>query len=94
MLRNPILALPLTAVLRPEIALPLQQVLHLPTVGALLRAWRSPKNHKNIEEMFDTPEQARHAIAVCAAWLGVQTAPSSKIVPAWWHHDERPIANA
>jgi hypothetical protein len=94
MTRNPILDLPLTAVMRSEIALPLQFVLHIPTVGSLLKAWRSPKNQKSIEQLFDSPEQARHAVAVCAAWLGVQTAPSSKVVSAWWQHDERPAMDA
>lgn len=87
-MRNPILDLPLSAVMRTEIALPLQQVLHLPTVGSLLKAWRNPKNHKSIEQVFDSPEQARHAVTVCATWLGIECAPSNKLVPAWWPHDQ------
>jgi hypothetical protein len=94
MSRNPVLDLPLTAVMRSEIALPLQHVLHIATVGSLLRAWRSPKNQKSIEQLFDSPQQARHAVAVCAAWLGVETAPSNAIVDAWWHGDERPALDA
>jgi hypothetical protein len=94
MSRNPILDLPLTSVMRSEIALPLQHVLNIPTVGCLLKAWRNPKNQKNIEQVFESAEQARHAVAVCAAWLGVQSAPSSKVVPAWWSHDERPVLDA
>ena len=70
--------------MRSEIALPLQHVLKLHTVGSLLNAWRNPKNHKSIEQVFDTPQQARHAIAVCAAWLGVQTLAAPEVVPAWW----------
>jgi hypothetical protein len=88
MSRNPILDLPLVSVMRSEIALPLQHVLHIPTVGSLLRAWRSPKNQKSIEQLFDSPQQARHAVAICAAWLGVETAPTNTVVPAWWHGDE------
>jgi hypothetical protein len=89
MSRNPILDVPLTSVMRLQIALPLQQVLHLQTIGSLLKAWRNPKNQKSIEQVFDSPEQARHAIAVCATWLGVQCAPSAGVVAPWWHHDER-----
>lgn len=91
---NPILNLPLVSVMRSEIALPLQQVLHIATVGSLLRAWRSPMNQRSIEQLFDSPEQARHAVATCAAWLGVQTAPAISLVDAWWHGDERAIADA
>ncbi len=89
--RNPILDLPLSDVMRSEIALPLQHVLKLPTVGTLLNAWRNPKNHRSIEQVFDTPQQARHAVAVCAAWLGVQTVASPESVPAWWTGDERAV---
>jgi hypothetical protein len=91
--RNPIIDLPLNDVMRPEIALPLQHVLRLHTVGSLLNAWRNPRNHKSIEQVFDTPQQARHAIAVCAAWLGVNTLASPPAVAntAWWIGD-RPMA--
>ena len=65
-MKNPVLALPLTDVMRPEIALPLQQVLNLYTVECFLRAWQSPKSQRSIEQLFDTPEQARHAAATCA----------------------------
>ena len=93
MLRNPVLDLPLSDVRRSEIALPLQQVLKLYTVGSFMSAWRSPKNHKSIEQVFDSPEQARHAVAVCAAWLGVQTLAAPKPVEAWWVHDNLPALN-
>lgn len=89
MSKNPILDVPLTAVMRPEIALPLQHVLKLYTVGSLLKAWRNPRNHRSIEQIFDTPDQARHALAVCAAWLGVQTLATHEPVAAWWRGDER-----
>ena len=94
MSKNQVLDLPLSSVMRPEIALPLQHVLNLYTVGSLLKAWRSPKNHRSIEQVFDTPEQARHAVAVCAAWLGVQTRPSHELVPAWWQGDDRAAVGA
>ena len=86
--KNPVLDLPLNDVMRSEIALPLQHVLKLYSVGSLLNAWRNPKNHRSIEQVFDTPQQARHAIAVCAAWLGVQTLATPDPVPAWWVRDE------
>jgi len=89
MCKNSILDVPLTSVMRPEIALPLQHVLQLYTVGSLLKAWRNPRNHRSIEQIFDSPEQARHALAVCAAWLGVQTQAAHEPVPAWWRGDER-----
>ena len=89
MARNPILDLPLNDFMRSEIALPLQHVLKLHTVGSFLIAWRNPKNHRSIEQVFDTPQQARHAVAVCAAWLGVQTlaSPPAAAAAAWWIGD-------
>ena len=89
MSKNPVLDIPLSAVMRSEIALTLQHVLKLHTVGSLLKAWRNPKNHRSIEQVFDSPEQARHAVAVCAAWLGVQTMAAHEPVPAWWRGDDR-----
>jgi hypothetical protein len=92
-MKNPILALPLTAVMRSEIALPLQHMLKIYTVGCLLRAWRSPRNQRGIEQFFDSPEQARHAVATCAAWLGIQTQATHEPVRAWWPGD-RPATPA
>jgi len=60
---NPVLDVPLIDIMRSEIALPLQQILHLYNVGSFLRAWGNPKNHKSIEQVFDSPEQAHHAAA-------------------------------
>ena len=71
---NPILNVPLNQVMRSEIALPLQQVLRIYTVGSFLQAWANPRNHKNIERVFDSPQQAQHAASVCAAWLGAESA--------------------
>ena len=59
MRRNPILDVPLAQVMRSEIALSLQHMLHLHTVGHFLRAWSNPVNHGRIERVFDSPEQAR-----------------------------------
>jgi hypothetical protein len=88
MSKNPVLDVPLSSVMRPEIALPLQHVLKLYTVGSLLKAWRNPKNHRSIEQVFDTPEQARHAVATCAHWLGINTLAHHEVVPAWWSGTE------
>lgn len=88
MSKNPVLDVPLSSVMRSEIALPLQHVLKLYTVGSLLKAWRNPKNHRSIEQVFDTPEQARHAVATCANWLGVNTLAHHEVVPAWWSGTE------
>ena len=94
MSKNPILDVPLSTFMRPEFALPLQQMFQLHTVGNLLKAWRSPKNHRSIEQVFDTPEQARHAVAVCATWLGVTMMAAPKPVTPWWAGDERPVMSA
>jgi hypothetical protein len=88
MMRNPILGLSLNEVMRSEIALPLQQVLHVYTVGNFLSAWRNPKSQKSIEQCFETPQQARHAAATCAAWLGVMIPPSAGPVAAWWRDEK------
>lgn len=87
-MKNPVLSLPLSAVMRSEIALPLQHMLNLYTVGCFLKAWRNPKNHRSIEQIFDCPEQARHAAMICAAWLGIRTQATHEPVPAWWVGDE------
>lgn len=89
--KNPVLDLPLSSIMRMEIALPLQHVLQLHTVGAFLKAWRNPKNHRSIEQIFDSPEQARHAVGICAAWLGLPTAPAlPNPMPSWWINDKGP----
>lgn len=91
MARNPILDVPLTQVMRDRIALPLQ-AMRLFTVGGFLRAWSNPLNHELIERVFDTPEQAHHAAAVCAGWLGARsrftpiTADGTALC-AWWRED-------
>jgi hypothetical protein len=87
MSRNPVLDLPLTAIMKDQIALPLQHVMHLYTVGSFLTAWKNPKNHRSIEQLFDTPQQARHAVAICAAWLGVRSAPLHSPIKGWWQGD-------
>src|SRR5438552_8053784 len=87
-MKNPVLSLSLCTVMRSEIALPLQQMLNIYTVGCFLRAWRSPKSQKCIEKLFDTPEQARHAAATCAAWLGFATPATHEPVAAWWSGEE------
>jgi hypothetical protein len=83
-MNNPVIALSLTDVMRSEIALPLQHVMNIYTVGSLLKAWSSPRKQKQIEQMFDSPEQARQAVATCAAWMGIRTMASHEPVAAWW----------
>ena len=92
--RNPILDLPLSEVMRVEIALTLQDVLKIYTVGNLLRAWRNTKLQKSIEQMFDSPEDARNAVAICATWLGVRTQATVKPVMGWWRTDAFPTMQA
>lgn len=88
MMRNPILDLSLMQVLRHDIAVALQQVHHVYTVGNLLRAWQNPGNHRAIEQLFDSRAQARHAVAVCSTWLGVNTQPMMPGETCWWSGDE------
>ena len=92
MIKNPVLDLPLCDVMRSEIALALRHVLKIYTVGNFLCAWRSPRGQKSIEQLFDTPQQARHAAATCGAWLGIQTPVSHNLVPAWWPRDTNQAA--
>jgi hypothetical protein len=68
--RNPILDVPLTSLFRHDIALSLQQVLRLYTIGNLVDQWQDPRDQRRIEQLFENPDQARHAVNVCAAWLG------------------------
>lgn len=86
--KHPVMELPLISVMRPEIALILQQIMQIHTVGSFLTAWRDPRNHRSIEQIFDTPEQARHAAAVCATWLGVQVRPVHVSTAPWWLCDD------
>jgi hypothetical protein len=92
--RNPVLDLPLSAIFRAEIALPLQQLLRLGTVGALLESWRHPRQRKSIEQLFDSPGQARQAVTVCAAWLGFESRPLSHPLPAWWREEDKSVVSA
>ncbi len=92
--RNPILDLPLSDVMRSEIALTLQHVLKIHTVGSLLKAWRNARLQKTIEQMFDSPADARNAVATCANWLGVRTAATHKPIMGWWRSDEYPAIQA
>jgi hypothetical protein len=86
-MKNPVLTIPLSTVMRSEIALPLQHMLKLYTVGCFLKAWRNPKNHRSIEQIL-IPRAARHAAMTCAAWLGIRTQATHEPVPAWWVGDE------
>lgn len=88
-----ILDIQLDRVVQKPYALQLQQILQIYTVGNLLGAWRHPEYQREIESVFETPEQAHHAIATCAAWLGLQTVAAPGPVPAWWA-EESPSYNA
>ena len=85
--------LPLSHVMRPDIALTLQHILSIYTVGSLLDAWRSPKSQRSIEQVFESPQQARHAVSTCAMWLGVQWDGMQRAgVGGWWTDDAAPEA--
>lgn len=86
MAKNPVLDLPLTEVMRSEIALSLQAI-KIHTVGSLMQAWGNPKHQQNIEQAFDSPEQVRHAMTTFACWLGVRTPALANPVEAWWAGD-------
>lgn len=94
MTKNPILELPLSQVLKPEIALVLSRVHHVHTVGGFLRAWRSPRKCQQLMQAFDSPAQARHAAAVCSTWLGVRSPAVHKAPAGWWAGDEASRASA
>lgn len=94
--RRHILDLPLHAVLRPDLALPLQQVLNLYTVGHFLVAWGDPGRQPEVVAVFDSPWQARQAVATCANWLGGRHTPVMQAELAhaepWWQTDDRASA--
>ena len=57
------------------------------TPSARSLALRSPRNQKSIEQLFDSPQQARHAIATFAAWLEHRFHALHKPVAEWWPRD-------
>ena len=67
----------------------MQHLLKIYTVGNLLKASGAtfPKNQRSIEQVFDSPQQARHAMTVCTAWLGFQTPAICTPIAAWWIHE-------
>lgn len=81
---DPLWQLPLSQVLRAEIALLLRETLHVYTVGDFLCGWYSPRRRHFIEQFFDQPRQARQAAATCAAWLGVSPPADCFDTPPWW----------
>jgi hypothetical protein len=85
-MKNPVMDLPLVAVMREEIALSLQGM-RIFTVGSFLMAWRNPRNQVTIEQIFDSPQQARNAAAICANWLGYRTPAEHRVVGGWWKDD-------
>lgn len=91
---NPVMNVSLNQVMRSEIALPLAHIMNIHTVGQFVRAWRSPRNQKSIEQIFDTPEQARHAAAVCSTWVGATTRATTMPPITWWVADDPPAASA
>ena len=84
---HPVLDLPLTEVLRPEIALSLQHMLKIYTVGSFLRAWDNPAAQVHIEHLFDTAEQARHAATLCTTWVGWGNAAVPAVEQGWMRGD-------
>jgi hypothetical protein len=58
--------------------------LQIYTVGNFLSAWRSPKNQKSIEQVFDSPQQARHAgrSVRCHGWASARMAATRHRVSA------------
>jgi len=94
--RDAILNLPLTTVIRAEIALPMQ-LLGVYTISQFLTTWRDPAGQDELTAFFDSPQQARHAVAVCANWLGGRFAPVMQAGFAsqpWWRMDEAAQNNA
>ena len=89
-----VLSIPISQIMRPEIAMTLQHLLQLHTVGGFLNAWREPHSQRRIEQIFDSPQQARHAAAVCATWLGVKSNLSTAVAGAWWAGEDRAANDA
>jgi hypothetical protein len=79
------MSIPLQSVIKPQIAIMLQQLLGLHTVGAFLNAWRDDEMQRHIEQLFDSPAQARQAITVCATWLGLRARPVQDLPGCWWN---------
>jgi hypothetical protein len=94
MFTNSIILLPLSEVLRTDIARPLKHILHLHSVGSLVAAWHEGGNRASIEHFFDSPAQARHAVTTCAAWLGIAEPPAVTPVGTWWRVDGVPALPA
>lgn len=91
MWKNAILGLPITDIIREDIALPLHHVFQIYTVGSFLQAWANPSFQREIEELFDSPDQARHAAATCAGWIGAKVSlslrPEREL--GWWRDEQR-----
>ena len=86
-LHSAMMATPLERVMRSEIALPLRHMMRIYTVGGLLRAWDDASAQRQIERLFDSPQQALHAVAICAAMVGQTTAAFPLPASAWWRDD-------
>lgn len=86
---HPVLDVPLSDVLRPEIALTLQHLLKLYTVGGFLQAWENPTSQTHIAHMFETAEHAHSAAALCATWAGWTNAalPAASATTGWMRAD-------
>ncbi|HQY88179.1 MAG TPA: hypothetical protein PK402_05945 [Tepidisphaeraceae bacterium] len=82
-----ILDLPVAEVMRPEIALPLQHMLRIYTIGAFLRAWDNPHAQRSIEHLFESAEQAQHAATTVAAMAGWTNAAAAAPHGVWWKAD-------
>lgn len=67
---HPVLDVSLMDVLRPDIALPMQHLLKIYTVGSFLRAWENPAAQSRIQHLFDSAEHAHSAATLCATWAG------------------------
>lgn len=81
---HPVLDVSLADVLRPDIALPLQQLMRIYTVGSFLRAWENPIAQPQIQHLFDSAEHAHSAIALCATWAGWASAALPAGSAAGW----------
>ncbi len=90
MFTNSIIMMPLSEVLRSDIALSLRYTMHIHTVGSLVAVWNNRQSRVHVEHLFDSPEQARHAVTTCAAWMGIGEAPTSVAVSSWWRSDALP----
>jgi len=89
MAKNPVLDLPLGEIMRSEIALRLQHVLHLYTVGNFLSAWRNPRTTRASSRCSIPRNRPTTPSPSGAAWLGINVSVSNDPAGLVWPTDQK-----